>query len=151
MVFQDQGPHIYQVCPSANFYNCKAMSIGSRSQSARTYLEKHLNTFPDCSKDELIVHGLNALQDTLPAEVEMSVKNVSIAIVGLNEDFHILTEDETGAYLGRVAVKKRGGDGGNDGGGAGGPGTSQPSAVDDAVPMEEPTPDPIPDVATEGQ
>lgn len=124
------------------------MSIGSRSQSARTYLEKHLNTFPDSTKDELIVHGLNALQDTLPAEVEMSVKNVSIAIVGLKEDFHILTEEETGAYLGRVAVKKRGGDGGNDAPGSG-PGSSQAPAVDDAVAMEEPAPDPIPIVATE--
>lgn len=72
--YDDQGPHIFQVCPSANFYNCKAMSIGSRSQSARTYLEKHLSVFMSSNKDELIVHGLNALQDTLPNEVEMSKK-----------------------------------------------------------------------------
>merc|ERR1711993_153942 len=37
--YDDLGPHIYQVCPSANFYDCKAMSIGARSQSAKTYLE----------------------------------------------------------------------------------------------------------------
>lgn len=126
------------------------MSIGSRSQSARTYLEKHLITFPDSTKDELIVHGLNALQDTLPAEVEMSVKNVSIAVVGLKEDFHILTEDETGAYLGRVTAKKRSGDGGSGGNDDGaGPGSSQQSKPDDAVPMEEPAQDPTPDVAVE--
>lgn len=148
--YDDQGPHIYQICPSANFYNCKAMSIGSRSQSARTYLEKNLNVFPNSTKDELIVHGLNALQDTLPAEVEMSTKNVSIAVVGYKEDFHILTEEETGAFLGRVTVKRRGGDGPSDGG-PGGPGHSQGSKVDDAVQMEEPTPDPIPDVATENR
>lgn len=149
--YDDQGSHIYQICPSANFYNCKAMSIGSRSQSARTYLEKHLTEFPDCTKDELIVHGLNALQDTLPAEVEMSTKNVSIAIVGFKEDFHILTEDETGIYLGRVTVKRRGGDGPGDGGagGPGGPGHSQPPKIDDAVLMDEPAPEPIPIVATE--
>ena len=72
--YDDQGPHIYQICPSANFFDCKAMSIGSRSQSARTYLEKHLNEFMECSKDELIRHGVQALQDTLPNEVELNNK-----------------------------------------------------------------------------
>jgi len=46
---QQKGPHIFQTCPSANYYNCKAMAIGSRSQSARTYLEKHLETFQNCT------------------------------------------------------------------------------------------------------
>ena len=45
--FKDKGPHIYQTCPSANFFDCKAMAIGARSQSARTYLEKHLDEFLD--------------------------------------------------------------------------------------------------------
>lgn len=66
--YDDQGPHIFEVVPSANYFNCKAMSIGSRSQSARTYLEKHLNEFIDCSKEELIKHGLEALKGTLPNE-----------------------------------------------------------------------------------
>lgn len=26
------GPHIYQTCPSANYFDCKAMAIGARSQ-----------------------------------------------------------------------------------------------------------------------
>lgn len=42
------GPHIFQTCPSANYFDCKAMSIGARSQSARTYLERHMETFLDC-------------------------------------------------------------------------------------------------------
>lgn len=50
------------------------MAIGSRSQSARTYLEKNLDKFPDCEVDELIKHGLRALRDTLPNEVELSTK-----------------------------------------------------------------------------
>lgn len=66
--YDDQGPHIYEVQPSANYFSCKSMSIGSRSQSARTYLEKHLNSFADCSKEELIKHGLEALRGTLPTE-----------------------------------------------------------------------------------
>jgi 20S proteasome subunit alpha 6 len=50
------------------------MSIGARSQSARTYLEKHLNEFPTCNLDELIKHALRALRDTLPNEIELSTK-----------------------------------------------------------------------------
>ena len=73
------------------------MAIGARSQSARTYVEKHLHEFPDCeyntsykwtlnnkqavhyelflgSLEELIKHGLRALRDTLPAEVELTNK-----------------------------------------------------------------------------
>lgn len=45
---QDMGPHIFQTCPSANYFDCKAMSIGARSQSARTYLERLMDTFQDC-------------------------------------------------------------------------------------------------------
>uniref|UniRef100_A0A2M4BWC5 Proteasome subunit alpha type n=1 Tax=Anopheles marajoara TaxID=58244 RepID=A0A2M4BWC5_9DIPT len=106
--FDDQGPHIYQTCPSANFFDCKAMSIGSRSQSARTYLEKHLNTFPECSKDELIRHGVQALQDTLPNEVELNTKNISIAIVGKDEKFTILSEADNDKYLSNI-VRRGGG------------------------------------------
>lgn len=50
------------------------MAVGSRSQSARTYLEKHLDEFLDCDTDELIKHGLRALRDTLPNEVELNTK-----------------------------------------------------------------------------
>lgn len=50
------------------------MAIGSRSQSARTYLEKHLEEFASCGTDELIKHGLRALRDTLPNEVELNSK-----------------------------------------------------------------------------
>ena len=46
-LIQEQGPHIYQTCPSANYYDCKAMAIGARSQSARTYLEKFLDKYPE--------------------------------------------------------------------------------------------------------
>ena len=61
------------MCPSANYYECKAMAIGARSQSARTYLEKHLDEF-DCDLEPLVAHGLRALRDTLPNEVDLSNK-----------------------------------------------------------------------------
>jgi 20S proteasome subunit alpha 6 len=50
------------------------MAIGARSQSARTYLEKNLDKFPDSNQDELIKHCMRALRDTLPNEVELTVK-----------------------------------------------------------------------------
>jgi len=59
------------------------MSIGARSQSAKTYLETHYDSFPSASLEELIKHGLNALRDTLQQDKELTVENTSIGIVGL--------------------------------------------------------------------
>ena len=44
-----QGPHLYEFSPSGNSYEYYAMSIGARSQSAKTYLEKHYEKFMDCT------------------------------------------------------------------------------------------------------
>jgi len=58
------------------------MSIGARSQSAKTYLEKHYQNFPDVSIEELIKHGLHALRETLQQDKELNVNNTSIGILG---------------------------------------------------------------------
>lgn len=50
------------------------MAIGSRSQSARTYLEKHLDVLLTCDSDDLLKHGLRALRDTLPNELDLNTK-----------------------------------------------------------------------------
>lgn len=111
--YDENGAHIYQTCPSANFYDCKAMSIGARSQSARTYLEKHLDVLPSSSLEEVIKHGLRALRDTLPPEVDLNTKNVSIGYVGEEKDFKILDENETAPYLALIeGEERRGGSGG---------------------------------------
>lgn len=109
--YDDQGPHIYQVVPSANYFNCKAMSIGSRSQSARTYLERHLSEFADCSKDDLICHGIQAIRGTLPndellAKDEQSpLLNISIAIVGKGQEFKIFDDEENLHYVNMAKAK----------------------------------------------
>ncbi|XP_054261402.1 proteasome subunit alpha type-1-like [Macrosteles quadrilineatus] len=105
--YDDQGPHIYQTCPSANFFDCKAMAIGSRSQSARTYLEKNLDKFPGCDTEELLKHGLRALRDTLPNEVDLNTKNVAIALVGEKTPLRIFDEEETGRYLALIEGEER--------------------------------------------
>lgn len=97
--YDDQGPHIYQTCPSANYFDCKAMAIGARSQSARTYLEKHLNSFKDCNLSELINHGVKALASTLPNETKLNNKNLSICVVGRDKKFHCLDETELETYI----------------------------------------------------
>ena len=43
------GPHLYEFSPSGNSYEYYAMSIGARSQSAKTYLERHYEEFMDCT------------------------------------------------------------------------------------------------------
>lgn len=52
--YDKTGPHVYQTCPSANYYEYKSQAIGARSQSAKTYLERHFETFDDLNLDELI-------------------------------------------------------------------------------------------------
>jgi hypothetical protein len=46
---QATGAHLFQTDPSANFFDYKAMAIGARSQSAKTYLEKHFPEFEACT------------------------------------------------------------------------------------------------------
>jgi len=83
VIGQDQtGPHLYEFSPSGNSYEYYAMSIGARSQSAKTYLEKHYESFADCSLEELIRHGLHALRETLQQDKDLSIKNTSIGIIG---------------------------------------------------------------------
>lgn len=105
--YDDLGPHIYQTCPSANHFDCKAMAIGSRSQSARTYLEKHLDELKECNLEELVKHGLRALRECLPNEIVLSNKNVSIAIVGKGMDFTVYEDDGVGPYLAGIAGEER--------------------------------------------
>lgn len=78
----ETGPHLYEVSPSGNPFDYLAVSIGARSQSAKTYLEKHHASFPLASLDELILHGLRALRDTLASDKELTVANCSVAVVG---------------------------------------------------------------------
>ena len=58
------------------------MAIGARSQSARTYLERHLEDFSNATREELIRHALRALRDTLPNDMELTNKVTCSAILG---------------------------------------------------------------------
>lgn len=141
--YDENGPHIYQTCPSANYYDCKAMAIGARSQSARTYLEKHLEEFQSSSVEELFKHGLRALRDTLPPEIDLTTKNVSIGVVGKGQNFKIFDENETASFLAMIEGEER------RGGGGGGP--PEPPAIrpDRDEAGDQGPQDPVPAVAME--
>lgn len=94
-----QTPHLYQTCPSGNLYEFYASAIGARSQSARTYLEKHCDSFLECTPDQLIVHALTALQGCCAGDDELTADNGSIAIVGIDQPFRIIEGNELQVYL----------------------------------------------------
>jgi 20S proteasome subunit alpha 6 len=43
--YDKTGAHVYETSPSGNYFEYKAQAMGARSQSARTHLEKHFETF----------------------------------------------------------------------------------------------------------
>ena len=44
---EDTGPHLYECLPNANCLEYYAISIGAKSQSAKTYLEKFVKDFAE--------------------------------------------------------------------------------------------------------
>lgn len=97
--YDKTGPHLYEYSPSGNCYDYIAMSIGSRSQSARTYFEKFYKTFAEASLDDLIKHGLRALRDTVQQDKELTIHNCSLGIVGKDKKFVIIEEEDLKPYL----------------------------------------------------
>ena len=92
------GTHIFETLPSGEYFEYYAMAIGARSQSAKTYLEKNYESFPQCSAEQLIKHGVAALRASAQ-EVDLNEKNVSIGIVGADLPFRKLAEADMTAYL----------------------------------------------------
>ncbi|KAJ7591386.1 20S proteasome subunit [Mycena floridula] len=117
VIGQDKsGPHLYEFSPSGTSYEYFAMSIGARSQSAKTYLEKHYESFADCSLEDLIRHGLHALRETLQQDKELNMLNTSIGIIGSSAaeetdvppggSFRILEGDKIQTFLQSMTPKQ---------------------------------------------
>ncbi|KAJ4458528.1 putative Proteasome subunit alpha type-1 [Paratrimastix pyriformis] len=83
-----QGTHLYQTCPSGNYFDYYSCAIGARSQPVKTYLEKHYKEFPTCSREELIKHALQAIKASQPDE-ELDTTNCSVGVVGVDEQFTV--------------------------------------------------------------
>ncbi|KAJ2662546.1 Proteasome subunit alpha type-6 [Coemansia sp. RSA 1200] len=100
VIGQDEtGPHLYEFSPSGIVSEYHAYSIGARSQSARTYLERHFESFEGLSLNELIAQGLRALRDTLQQGKQLDTLNTSIGFVGKDSKMTILDGEATQAYL----------------------------------------------------
>lgn len=97
-----KGPHLYEFLPSGSVLEYFGTAIGARSQAARTYLERNFEEFPDCSLEQLIIHGLNALRDTLAQDKELTPKNTSVAFLGADTPFKILDDDLVAPWLDRL-------------------------------------------------
>ena len=50
---------------------------------ARTYLERNLESFAECGRKELVVHGLKALKESLAQDKELTIENCSVGVVGI--------------------------------------------------------------------
>mmetsp|Transcript_9912 Transcript_9912/g.16302 ORF Transcript_9912/g.16302 Transcript_9912/m.16302 type:complete len:277 (+) Transcript_9912:136-966(+) len=92
------GPHLFQTCPSGNYYDYKAIAIGARSQSAKTYLEKHYEKFETCTLEELVKHALLALRETTQSG-DLNAKNCTIGVVGIGHNFKILENEAVEPYI----------------------------------------------------
>jgi 20S proteasome subunit alpha 6 len=96
------GTHLYETCPSGNFFEYKAMAIGDKCQSAKTYLERNFEGFGACGAAELVAHGLKALKASAQ-ETELTEHNVSVGVCGKGEDFKMLSAEDLKTALAQIA------------------------------------------------
>ncbi|KAH8888849.1 N-terminal nucleophile aminohydrolase [Thozetella sp. PMI_491] len=115
----DRGPHLFEFQPSGMTEEMVAFAIGARSQMARTYLEKNIDAFADCDREELVRHGLKALKESLVQDRELTVENTTVAVVGVTkaadgtkktEPFKVYDGQEVSEWIESVADDKEGGD-----------------------------------------
>ena len=92
------GTHLFETCPSGNYFEYVAMAIGDKCQSAKTYLERNFETFAGSNGDALISHGIKAMRASA-AETELTEHNISIGVLGKGQDFKTLSKEEIRALL----------------------------------------------------
>lgn len=101
--YDETGAHLYEFQPSGLVLEYYGAAIGARSQAARTYLERTLDEVREVTDVEtLIVHGLNALRDTLAQDVELTLRNTSVAVVGKDTAFQIYEDDDVAQWLDKL-------------------------------------------------
>ena len=114
----EKGPHLFEFQPSGMTEEMVAFAIGARSQMARTYLEKNIDSFEACDREELVRHGLKALKESLVQDRELTVENTSVGIVGVSttkegkkavESFKVFDGQEVRAWIDSVADDGQGG------------------------------------------
>jgi 20S proteasome subunit alpha 6 len=113
--YDKTGARLFYNCPSGNYYEYKAMAIGSRSQAAKTYLERTFEQYESAALDALIQHSLKALSASIQdKDGELTSKNSSVAIVGVDTPFTVIEDAALQPHI--TALKEQedaGGDGAN--------------------------------------
>lgn len=89
----EAGTHLFETCPSGNYYEYFAIAIGDRNQSAKTYLEKNYEGFKHLGADDLIKHGIRAMKASCQ-DIDINENNISVAFVGKGKgnEFRHLTK-----------------------------------------------------------
>ncbi|KAG1366283.1 proteasome subunit alpha type-1 [Cocos nucifera] len=87
----ETGAHLYYNCPSGNYFEYQAFAIGSRSQAAKTYLERRFEAFNNYPREELIKDALSAIKETLQGE-KLTSAICTVAVVGVGEPFHVIDQ-----------------------------------------------------------
>ncbi|KAL0889036.1 hypothetical protein Bca101_013019 [Brassica carinata] len=88
----ESGAHLYYNCPSGNYFEYQAFAIGSRSQAAKTYLERRFESFGDSSREDLIKDAILAVRETLQGETLKS-SLCTVSVLGVGEPFHFLDQE----------------------------------------------------------
>ncbi|CAK9176383.1 unnamed protein product [Ilex paraguariensis] len=99
----ESGAHLYYNCPSGNYFEYQAFAIGSRSQAAKTYLERKFENFMDSSREDLLKHALFALRETLQGE-KLTSSICTVSVLGAGEAFHILDQETVEALINAFEV-----------------------------------------------
>ena len=93
-------PKIYELTPTGDSIEYSAYAIGAKSQSSKTYLEKHIATLSGCNTTNLILNALNAIKAGYRDETEeMSEKNIEISLLNRENGFHSLKKEDVRKYL----------------------------------------------------
>ncbi|KAI3934332.1 hypothetical protein MKW92_015716 [Papaver armeniacum] len=102
----ESGAHLYYNCPSGNYFGYQAFAIGAFSQSAKTYLERKFESFANSTLDDLIKDALFAVKETFQGE-KLTRSICTVAVVGLEEDFHILDQKTIQEFIELLEIRKR--------------------------------------------
>ncbi|KAF2858458.1 N-terminal nucleophile aminohydrolase [Piedraia hortae CBS 480.64] len=101
-----KGPHLFEFQPSGVTTEMVASAIGARSQMARTYLERQLDSFADADREKLVLHALRALKESLAQDRELTQENTCVAVAGEDEPFTLFEGRQLEEWLDEVEGDK---------------------------------------------
>jgi len=109
---EDTGKaHIYETSPSGDYFEYVAFSTGDRSQAARTYLERHFESFEDLDQKALIQHAVSAMSNAFRQDTVITSQNIDVSVVGEGQKYKKLTPEELAPFIAAAApVAADGGD-----------------------------------------